>query len=133
MSILKLTLEKKWFDMILSGNKPEEYRAVKDYWVRRLVFVKDEIEWDIWQEFCGDLANPMMHHNSVEELMDFYGAKFRKFEHVEFVNGYGDDRPSFVAEFDGIDVGIGSYVWGAPNIPVFIIKIGDIVSRKNLT
>lgn len=36
---LHLTLKKKWFDMILSGEKKEEYREIKDYWDNRL---KDE-------------------------------------------------------------------------------------------
>lgn len=34
---LNLTLKKKWFDMILSGEKQEEYREIKPYWVSRLV------------------------------------------------------------------------------------------------
>ena len=36
MKILYLTLKKKWFDMILSGAKKEEYREVKPYWNGRL-------------------------------------------------------------------------------------------------
>jgi len=36
MKILYLTLKKKWFDMILSGAKKEEYREVKPYWNQRL-------------------------------------------------------------------------------------------------
>lgn len=34
--ILHLTLKKKWFDMILSGQKKEEYREIKKYWTKRL-------------------------------------------------------------------------------------------------
>ena len=37
MSVLKLTLKKKWFDMIASGEKKEEYREIKDYWTERLI------------------------------------------------------------------------------------------------
>jgi hypothetical protein len=33
---LHLTLKKKWFDMIASGIKKEEYREIKPYWNRRL-------------------------------------------------------------------------------------------------
>jgi hypothetical protein len=33
---LYLTLKKKWFDMILSGAKKDEYRAIKPYWDKRL-------------------------------------------------------------------------------------------------
>jgi len=35
MRILHLTLKKKWFDLILSGIKKEEYRAIKPYWDTR--------------------------------------------------------------------------------------------------
>lgn len=34
---LHLTLTKRWFDMILSGEKPEEYREIKPYWIKRLM------------------------------------------------------------------------------------------------
>ena len=34
--MLHLTLKKKWFDMILSGEKKEEYREIKPYWTSRL-------------------------------------------------------------------------------------------------
>jgi len=30
MKILEMTLKKKWFDMISSGEKKEEYREIKD-------------------------------------------------------------------------------------------------------
>ena len=36
MKVLHLTLKKKWFDMILSGEKKEEYREIKPYWIKRL-------------------------------------------------------------------------------------------------
>ncbi len=34
---LHLTLKKKWFDMIASGVKREEYREMKPYWNKRLM------------------------------------------------------------------------------------------------
>ncbi len=33
---LYLPLKRKWYDMIRSGEKPEEYRAITPYWIRRL-------------------------------------------------------------------------------------------------
>lgn len=36
MNIIHLTLKKKWFDMIASGEKLEEYREIKPYWEKRL-------------------------------------------------------------------------------------------------
>lgn len=34
--ILHLTLKKKWFDLIKSGEKKFEYREIKPYWTKRL-------------------------------------------------------------------------------------------------
>lgn len=36
MSELVLTIKKKWFDMIASGEKKEDYRELKPYWFKRL-------------------------------------------------------------------------------------------------
>ena len=37
MKTLNLVLKHKWYDMIASGKKKEEYREIKPYWVKRLV------------------------------------------------------------------------------------------------
>jgi hypothetical protein len=42
MKVLHLTLKKKWFDMIASGVKKEEYRECKEYWHKRLVNCIDD-------------------------------------------------------------------------------------------
>lgn len=34
--MLILSIKKKWFDMIKSGEKKEEYREIKPYWTKRL-------------------------------------------------------------------------------------------------
>lgn len=36
MNALHLVLKKKWFDLIKSGQKTEEYREIKPYWEKRL-------------------------------------------------------------------------------------------------
>jgi len=42
METLHLNLKKKWFDMILSGKKKEEYRSLSDYWKTRFQKVRAE-------------------------------------------------------------------------------------------
>lgn len=37
MKALRLTLKKKWFKLIASGQKTVEYREHKPYWIKRLV------------------------------------------------------------------------------------------------
>lgn len=45
METLHLNLKRKWYDMILSREKKEEYRAMTDYWKTRMKNVrKNNIE-----------------------------------------------------------------------------------------
>ena len=37
MADLQLTIKKEYFDQIVSGEKTEEFRIIKPYWVKRLV------------------------------------------------------------------------------------------------
>lgn len=37
MKILELPLKKEWYIMIEAGEKPEEYREIKPYWITRLL------------------------------------------------------------------------------------------------
>ena len=47
--VLHLTLKKRWFDMIASGVKKEEYREMKPYWERRLEDGDDFRQFDFIQ------------------------------------------------------------------------------------
>ena len=38
--VLTLTINKEWFDMIVAGEKTEEYRVIKEYWVKRIIDVR---------------------------------------------------------------------------------------------
>ena len=37
MQVLAIPIKKKWFDMIASGEKREEYREIKSYWASRFI------------------------------------------------------------------------------------------------
>ena len=43
MKILDLDLKGKWYDMIESGEKPEEYRDLIQHWVSRIWYHKNEL------------------------------------------------------------------------------------------
>ena len=43
MKTLDLVLKRKWYDMIASGEKTEEYREIKPYWIMRMM---EEIDID---------------------------------------------------------------------------------------
>lgn len=117
MTTLHLTLKKKWFDLILSGEKKEEYREIKDYWAKRLV-------------------EPMFHRMETYLTPDFYDEEmnpycFKKFDAIQFTNGYSATSPSFIIECKSIKFGKGKSEWGAPDEQVFIISLGKILERKN--
>lgn len=44
MEILDLVLKGKWYDMIKSGEKPEEYRELIQHWVSRIWYHKEELK-----------------------------------------------------------------------------------------
>lgn len=109
MNILRLTLKKRWFDMILSGNKLEEYREIKPYWEKRLVNDKKCVILDSVQSFGGK-------------------TDWKHFDAIEFINGYNPNSPRFTIECKGIEVNYGLQKWGAVSgVKYFVIKLGSII------
>jgi hypothetical protein len=106
MKILHLTLTKKWFDRISSGEKLEEYREPKEYWAKRL-WVRDP-------------------HFGLD------GGYYREFDIVRFKNGYAKDAPTMDVECKGIEFGGGKREWGAEMYHnYFVIKLGKVLSISN--
>lgn len=64
--VLKLTLKKEPFDVMVTGEKSTEYRHPSDWIVSRLMEKK---------------------------------GGFKKYDFVLFTNGYGSDKPYFIAEY----------------------------------
>ena len=100
-TMLYLPLKAKWYNMIESGVKTEEYREDKPYWCRRLLseYVLD-----------GELIR-----------------EFKEYKYVCF--SYGYTKRKMVFEIDSILLGVGRVEWGAPeNRAVFKIKLGRRIS-----
>lgn len=117
--ILHLTLKKKWFDMIASGEKKEEYREIKTYWAARLV---------------DELDNPTPFE--LQEGMTFclkglvWSAKsFQHYDIVQFRNGYAKDAPMIQFEVKNIKADFGKEKWGAEyGKAYFVIELGDKIN-----
>lgn len=120
MRVLKLTLKKKWFDMFLSGQKKEEYREIKPYWMQRLTYCYQKGFSPCKYMKCG--ANDAMCANAFDD----------SYTHVQFTNGYGNDKPSITFELLDISIGKGDPNLGASNEDVFIVKVGEEINRKNI-
>lgn len=111
MKILHLTLKKKWFDMIASGEKKEEYREWKPYWAERLL---ERGMKDCCAVYAGDTS------------------KWKSFDIIRFKNGYSSSAPEMDIQCNGITLGSGKYEWGG-RCNQIVIKLGKILSIKNYT
>jgi len=106
---LHLNLKKKWFDMILSGKKTEEYREIKDYWITRL-FVNHREYFELQKS--KKIMKETLH------------------THIIFSNGYSLNRPQFVIELKGIEINTGVEKWGAKkDVKYFILKLGKPIKQ----
>jgi hypothetical protein len=100
--MLVLPIKKKWFDMIVSGEKKEEYREIKPYYTIR--FKK--------------IFGVNYHSNS-------------KIAKIILRNGYSYKSPS-VGIICVLKIGTGKKEWGAkPNQEYYILEILEVLEVKN--
>ena len=103
LAALNLPIARKWFDMIASGKKREEYR-------------------DVDNAQCCRLFNKAGRNRCI--LPDGIAAIFR--------NGYRPDSPALVVTIEGLTMrGRGEIKhpeWGETKTPHFVIKLGVVVS-----
>ena len=108
METLKLVLKKRWYDMISSGEKKEEYRDITDYWGSRLTTLPGGMMLFSYRNGYSDIP-----------VRDDY-------DRVTFYLGYSKGRPSMTFAIKGIRVGVGKEEWGAePGKKYFIISLGE--------
>ena len=103
--MLILPIKKKWFDMIKSGEKKEEYREIKSYYTSRFNF-EDEIK-------NGKILKTV--YSSREILLR---------------NGYSNNSPTIKCRVI-IKKGYGKEEWGAePNKLYYVLRILDVKEIK---
>ena len=99
-NMLTLPIKKKWMDMILSGEKKEEYRELKPYYMHRFN--------RLW---LGSLIG------------------FKAKRKIRFRNGYRRNAPSFIAVCT-LDIGEGRPEWGAQRgKDYYILKIVEVMNE----
>ena len=136
-----LVLTKKWFDMILSGEKTEEYRDIHTFgkitnkhkfavyvnWFLRKVkcpFITEAIENSVW-EVIQDTAN--------QKTIDYVESFLKKYEYVYFYLGYAKNRPMMKVKLNGIHIGKGKEEWGADRFETyFVLSLGEIIETNNI-
>ncbi len=97
--MLILPIIKKWFDMIVSGEKLEEYREIKPYWDVRIAK---------WMGIEPTKENII----KMKEVLRTVAPGFQPDLKAKFINGYGSSRPQFTAACM-LSIGTGKEEWGA--------------------
>ena len=123
-AVLPLTLTKKWFDMIKSGAKTEEYREIKSHWFSRLVFRHLDVI-----KYVG-IRDASINEDIIRLCNDDLWSKtlgFKPFDFVAFTNGYSKNAPKINVECKGIEINTGKTEWGAVDgQKYFVIKLGAV-------
>jgi hypothetical protein len=104
--VLLLTLSRKPFEVMATGEKKIEFRDQK-----------------AWIE---------------SRLYDKEGNK-RDYDYVKFINGYGKNRPFFIAAFKSFDISLGSYTETYSNglkvnvrAGTFRIHLGKVLNKEEI-
>ena len=116
--MLVLPIKKQWFDMILSGEKKEEYREIKPYYTKR--FSKVGLLMEEIAGFGRDECNNV--------IINFKPSTTDRTCQILFRNGYSSESPSFVAKLS-VTIGEGNPDWGAePGIKYYVLHIKEITN-----
>ncbi len=118
--MLILPIKKQWYDMILSGEKKEEYREIKDYYTTRFMNMLGETHYKDPDE---KWRRAMMDDFIGECRVNWYGDEPFK---VMFRNGYSKMSPFIIAECI-LTVGTGKQEWGAtPDTEYYVLNIQSL-------
>jgi hypothetical protein len=113
--------------MTKAGIKPEDYREITPYWIKRLT--ENDIDLTIEEINYGLCA--LRDGYTEQHVYNVYGFKFKDFTHNVMTLGYpksGDTERILKLEHKGIEIRTGNPEWGAePNKIYFVIKHGEIL------
>lgn len=129
MKTLHLNLKRKWFDMILSGEKKEEYREIKRFWFERFKNQQCRCFFRlILSTAYIQYEKDKQSFNTFKELFESMELRYKT---ITFSNGYAKNRDQFVIELKGIRVRSGLIVWGAEDCKkYFVLQLGDIINEN---
>lgn len=105
--MLTLPIKKKWFDMIISGDKLEEYRKITPYYETRFKNLFGELD---------DEGNRVLNEEST-----------RNHRNIKLRNGYASNSPHVIVEAT-LREDFGVREWGAnPKELYYVLKIHKIL------
>jgi len=67
------------------------------------------------------------------EIKPYWSKRLaKKYDMIQFRNGYGANVPAFDIELLNIKVGTGKGFWGAPDEEVYILSLGKLLNTYNI-
>ncbi len=116
--MLILPIKKQWFDMIISGEKKEEYREIKPYYKTRFYnAIKKELDKET---FAQQVTAVVLYNNTV-------------MVNVIFRNGYSKNSPQIKCKCIFKGKGQGKEEWGAElGKEYYILEILKILEVQNI-
>ena len=103
--VLILTVSKQWFDMIVADEKTEEYRAIKSYWINRLLQEKYGGSDEYRKVAMHPEFDMLISNSKLKELLKKETARFIPYTYVRFFHGYAKNRPWIEKEIESITIG----------------------------
>ncbi len=111
LNAIHLPLKAKWYDMIESGEKKEEYRMMSPHWLKNLCGIRRIVRCKNADTMCHRCVD-----NGTYLPENFDAVVFR----------YGYTKRLMVWSIEDRTIGKGKLEWGAPeNNDVFIFKLKE--------
>lgn len=104
-NVLNLVVSKQWFDKIVSGEKTEEYRAIKSYWINRLLQAKYGGSDEYRKVTMHPEFDMLISNSKLKELLEKKTARFIPYTYVRFFHGYAKNRPWIEKKIKSITIG----------------------------
>lgn len=117
MKILYLTISRKWFDMIKSGEKKEEYREDVPFYQSRLICQTDEQLEDSYDLIYGG--------NIVGGVSELAIQKMRRYDYLELRNGYSKNARKIRLKNPRARYDYGKPEWGAEPGKIYFVITWD--------
>lgn len=126
--VLHLPLKGEWYDMIASGEKREEYREFKEYYIARFVEMRNTL---LGQVIYTKLTSHLVSYYAMNKdrfISDLLSGvlRLKDYDEVRFSRGYTNRTMAY--EVLGLRFGFGDVAWGAPAYATcFIIDLGELL------
>lgn len=133
---LTLPIKKKFFDMIASGEKPEEYRNISFHWITRIFkmlipfeihnasYKTESLREAFW--FCVGYKKERA--EALRFLIEKDVVKLKNVDKIILINGYGANAPRLTIECLGVEIGFAVPEWSDNwRGECLIFKLGKIL------